>query len=150
MSYSIVFKLPKQLRTMLEADSALGALGVHILTGPRRTVSGAKELAVQEVRSPAGRAVTGGTRREDGSFLLRAYVEVTGAGEDAIDAARDDCDAVLSAAAKVLNTDPTLGGLVLFCDVTEVAEDDQSLTTDGHTFTAHLAVSFKADVNPGA
>lgn len=148
MSWSIVFALPKQLRTMLSAAPALG--GVQVTTGPRRTPAGSKELAVQELRAPVSRPVTGGTRREEGSFVLRAYWEVTGAGEDAIDAVRDEVDAILEAASDVIEADYTLGGLVLFCDVTDVAEDDQALLTDGRTFTAHMTVSFTADVDPGA
>lgn len=150
MTYSVVFALPKQLRTMLTASVALA--GVHVTTGPRRTPAGAKELAVQEMRAPASRPNTGGSRREQGSFVLRAYCEASGAGEDAIDAARDDCSAILEAASDVLYADPTLGGYVRFCDVTEVAEDDQGLLEQPslHTFTAHLSVSFTADVNPGA
>lgn len=148
MSYSVVFALPRQLRAMLESWPELE--GVTILTGPRRTAAGSRELAVQEMRASAKRPVTGGIRREQGGFVLRCYVEAAGAGEDAIDAAREAADAILDAASDVLESDYTLGGLVRFCDVVEVAEDDQALTTEVRTFTAHLSVSFTADVQPGA
>ena len=148
MAYSVVFTLPGELRDLLTSAPPLD--GVHILTAPRRTAAGAAELAVQEMRATQSRPVTGGWRRESGSFVLRAYAEVRGAGEDAIDAARTKVDGVLAAASGVLEGDCTLGGIVLHCDISEIAEDDQSLTTDGHTFTAHATVTFRADVNPGA
>jgi len=146
VTYSVVFSLPRALRTLFTA----GLTGVQVLSGPRTTPAGSKELALQEFRATAGRPVTGGMRRETGSFVLRVYVEVKGAGEDAIDDARDAADAVLHAAADVLEANPTISGLALFCDVSEIAEDDQSLIKDGHTFTAHATVTFTADVNPGA
>ena len=142
MTYSVVFALPPQLRTMLTADSALTALDVHVTTGPRRTPAGAKELAVQEMRAPASRPITGGIRREKGSFVLRAYCEAAGAGEDSIDAARADASAILEAASDVLEADPTIGDIVRFCDVVEVVEDDQSISEQPslHTFTAHIQI----------
>ena len=129
---------------------ATGLDDVQVTTGPRATPAGARQLAVQELRATAERPVTGGIRREEGSFVLRAYWELSGAGEEGIDAVRDEVDAILHAACDVLEADRTLGGLVRWSDVEEIAEDDQALTTDGHTYTAHVRVSFIADVTPGA
>ena len=147
MAYSIVFSLPPAVRTLMEDAATLA--GVNVLTGPRVITAGGKSLAVQDIRATASRPITGGYRREEGTFNLRVYVEVKGAGEDAIDAARTDADAVLHAACDVLEADPTVGGILRLCDVTEIAEDDQALIADGHTFAAHAAVSFTADVMPG-
>lgn len=150
MTYSIVFSLPAVVRTLLQDSAALA--NVEVLTGPRRFQGGKQSLAVQSVRATTSRPITGGWRREDGSFTLYGHAEVRGAGEDAIDEARDAVSELLQAASDALEADYTLGGLVLHCDVTEIAEDDQSLTDApaGHTFTAHLTVGFTADIDPGA
>lgn len=150
MTYSVVFSIPPAVRDLLAASTDTDLEGVAVLTGPRRVAAGQDSLAVQDCRASANRAVTGGYRRESGSFTLRAHVEVRGAGEDAIDAARERCDAILAAACAELEGDSTLDGITLFCDVTEVAEDDQSTTDTIHEFTAHAVVSFTADVQPGA
>ena len=147
MAYSVVFTLPPIVRVLLAANTDLA--NVEILTGPRRVKAGADALAIQDMRATHARVVTGGWRRESGSFIVRAHVEVSGAGEDAIDAARERADALLGFAADVLEADCTLGGVLLSCDVTEVAEDDQAAPQNQHEFTAHMTVSFTADVQPG-
>jgi flavin-binding protein dodecin len=150
MAYSVVFTLPSVIRQLLQDSSDLA--GVEILTGPRQITGGKPSLAAQNFRATASRPITGGYRREAGTFMVYAHVEVSGAGEDAIDAARASVDGLLDAVSDVLDADYTIDGNVLHCDVTEVAEDDQGVTDApaGHTFTAHVTVSFTADVRPGA
>lgn len=145
MSYSIVFALPPAVRVAMAALT-----DVAVMTGPRQIPAGGNQLAVQEMRASAARPLTGGWRRETGSFVLRTYVEVKGAGEAAIDAARTAADDVLHRACDILEADKTIGGVVRFCDVEEIAEDDQSFTDHGHAFAAHATISFTADVDPGA
>lgn len=148
MSWSTCFLVQAAVRDILVDAGTL--TDVDIRTGPRPLKAGAKNLAVADPRVTASRPTTGGSRREKGTFALIVHVELTGSGEGAIDGAREAADDVLSRAAGVLEAQYTVDGLVLTCDVTEVAEDDQSLTTDGHTYTAHATVSFTADVYPGA
>ena len=155
MAHSVVFDLPAAVRTLLAARFVVDGLDVEVMTGPRRLAAGAKAVAIQDVRATMTRPITGGYRREEGTFNCRVYVEATGAGETAIDAARNAADDIVASISKAINEedgDGTLGGFVRYCDVTEIAEDDQTVTDQppGHSFACRVTISFTADVLPGA
>jgi hypothetical protein len=143
------------MRTLLVARFAVDNLPGEVLTGPRRIPAGVTGVAVQDARVTASRPITGGIRREEGTFNCRVFVESPGAGEDAIDEARDVADDYLASIWKAISKDDgdnTIGGTVRFCDFGELAEDDQSVTDQppGHTFACHVAITYTADVNAGA
>jgi hypothetical protein len=155
MAHSIVFSLPAALRTLLEARLVTDALDGTVLTGPRLLAAGTDGVAIQDVRASTGRPITGGYRREEGTVVCRVYCEVTGAGEDAIDDARERADLYVDAISTAIDPtagDNTIGGTVRFCDITEIAEDDQTVTDQppGHSFACRVTISFTADVQPGA
>ena len=152
---SVVLALPAALRELLEVRAGLS--GVALLTGPRPVARGSDVLAVEKVRATGSRQ-TFGRRDEQGSFTVVADVERNGAGEDAIDAARERCAELLDEVVAAIDPetgDPTIGGTVLssgesieFEDVDNYVGERGSAATRGHT--ASVTVSFKALIYPGA
>lgn len=154
MAHSVVFTLPQELRDLLVSRLSVDHLSGEVLTGPRRLAAGTDGIAIQEPRVTTGRPITGGYRREEGTVVCRVLVEVPGAGEDAIDDAREQADRYVDAISTAIDPtagDNTIGGTVRFCDITEIAEDDQSLSENppGHVFACRVTISFTADVLPG-
>jgi hypothetical protein len=139
-SFSVVFGLPKAFRTLL--SSATGLTGVTVVTGPRDAGHG-DVLAIQNPEA-AGDYAAFGEREEDGRIIILVDVESTATNEAGIDAARDNADDLCGHVAAAIHADPTLGGLLMWAKVAEVAEQDNYLSTKGHGYTARLTVTFKA------
>ncbi len=151
---STVLALPSALRDLLEVRGGLS--GVAILTGPRQVPAGTDVLAIEKVRARGVRS-TFGRRDEEGSFTIVADVEKGGAGEDAIEAARERCAELLDEVVAAIDPetgDATIGGTVLTSgESIEFETVDNYIGERGGAgsrgTTASVTVSFKAHVYPG-
>lgn len=152
--FTVAFRLQAAIRDRLTSWPALS--GVDIATGPR-TREVAERVAVGDPLPTS--EYRGAYIAEEGAVALFADAFAQGAGEDAIDAARERAAELLAEAVAALSLyeqtggDITLGGLVLAISASKPRVLDNYLDSrggaSGHALTLSVTCTYTARIPTG-
>jgi hypothetical protein len=155
-AFTVAGRIQAAVRDQLESWGALS--GVEVATGPRRKAVG-EGITVGHPKAMS--TYHGAYRSENGTFLVVVDAFRQGAGESAIDTARERVDDLASEVVAALSLseqtggDLTLGGLVLSVgDTVEVEEldnytEEERARLKGHGYTLGLTFAYTARITTG-